>query len=105
MVTSRGSGWVVVGATLVVVVVVVVAVDVVVVDIVTVAVVDEVSGAIEASTTTRLDETEDFEFCPSLHANKRLTPSSVRRNLDFIFSITEYDNTCDATIQRRDLDP
>ena len=97
MVTSRGPGWVVVGATLVVVVVVV--------DIVTVAVVVEVLGAIEASTSTRLDETEDFEFCPSLHANKRLALSSVRRNLDSIFSITEYDNTCDQIIQRRDQGP
>ena len=97
MVTSRGPGWVVVGATLVVIVVVV--------DVVTVAVVVEVSGAIEDSALTRLDETEEFEFCPSLHANKRLALSSVRRNLDFIFSITEYDNTCDATIQRRDQDP
>ena len=56
MVISRGPGWVVVGSTLVVVVVVV--------DVVTVAVVVEVSGAIEASTSTRLDETEDFESCP-----------------------------------------
>ena len=95
MVTSLGPGWVVVGATLVVVVV----------DVVVVVVVVEVSGAIEDSALTRLDETEEFEFCPSLHANKRLALSSVRRNLDFIFSITEYDNTCDATIQRRDLDP
>jgi hypothetical protein len=60
----------VVGATLVVVVG-----DVVVV---------VVSGAIEASTPTRLVETEVFEFCSSLHANKRLAPSSGRRKRNFI---------------------
>jgi len=70
MVTSRGPGWVVVGATLVVVVG-----DVVVV---------VVSGAIEASTPTRLVETEVFEFCSSLQANKRLAPSSGRRKRNFI---------------------
>ena len=95
MVTSRGPGWVVVGATLVVVVVVVV----------TVAVVVEVLGAIEASTSTRLVETEDFELCPSLHANKRLALSSGRRNFVCTYSITKYHNTCDQIIQRRDLDP
>jgi hypothetical protein len=60
----------VVGATLVVVVG-----DVVVV---------VVSGAIEASTPTRLVETEVFEFCSSLQANKRLAPSSGRRKRNFI---------------------
>jgi hypothetical protein len=105
MVISRGPGWVVDGATLVVVVVVVVVIVVVVVDIVTVAVVVEVSGAIEASTSTRLDETEDFEFCTSLHANKRLALSSVRRNLDCTYSITKYHNSCDQIIQRRDQGP
>jgi len=69
MVTSRGPGWVVLGATLVVVVDVVVVV---------------VSGAIEASTPTRLVETEVFEFCSSLQANKRLAPSSGRRKRNFI---------------------
>jgi hypothetical protein len=100
MVTSRGPGWVVVGTTLVVVVVVVVVVDVVTVDVVV-----EVSGAIEASTSTRLDETEDFEFCPLVHANTRLTPSSGRRNFVCTYSITKYHNTCDQIIQRRDQDP
>jgi hypothetical protein len=70
MVTSRGPGWVVLGATLVVVV------DVVVADVVV-----DVSGAIEASTPTRL---ESFEFCSLLHANKRLAPSSGRRKRNFI---------------------
>jgi hypothetical protein len=70
MVISRGPGWVVIGATLVVVVG-----DVVVVD---------VSGAIKASTPTRLVETEVFEFCSSLQANKRLAPSSGRRKRNFI---------------------
>ena len=74
MVTSRGAGWVVLGATLVVVVDVVVVV---------------VSGAIEASTPTRLVETEVFEFGSSLHANKRLAPSSGKRKFDFTYSITE----------------
>ena len=97
MVTSRGPGWVVVGTTLVVVVVVVY--------VVTVAVVVEVSGANDASTSTRLDETEDFELCPLVHANTRLTPSSGRRNLVCTYSITKYHNTCDQIIQRRDLDP
>jgi hypothetical protein len=60
----------VVGATLVVVVG-----DVVVV---------VVSGAIEASTPTRLVETEVFEFGSSLHAIKRLAPSSGRRKRNFI---------------------
>jgi len=68
MVISRGPGWVVLGATLVVVV------DVVV----------DVSGAIEASTPTRLVETEVFEFGSSLHAIKRLAPSSGRRKRNFI---------------------
>jgi hypothetical protein len=70
MVTSRGPGWVVLGATLVVVV------DVVVADVVV-----DVSGAIEASTPTRL---ESFEFCSSLHANKKLALSSGRRKRNFI---------------------
>jgi hypothetical protein len=61
----------VIGATLVVVVVVG---DVVFV----------VSGAIEASTPTRLVETEVFEFGSSLHAIKRLAPSSGRRKRNFI---------------------
>jgi hypothetical protein len=61
----------VVGATLVVVVG-----DVVVVVV--------VSGAIEASTPTRLVETEVFEFGSSLHAIKRLAPSSGRRKRNFI---------------------
>jgi hypothetical protein len=78
MVISRGPGWVVIGATLDVVV------DVSVVDVVVV-----VSGATEASTPTRLDETEAFEFCSSLHANKRLAPSSGKRKFDFTYSITE----------------
>ena len=95
MVTSRGPGWVVVGATLVVVVVVVV----------TVAVVVEVSGANDASMSTGLDETEEFEFCPLVQANTRLTPSSGRRNFVCTYSITKYHNTCDQIIQRRDLDP
>jgi hypothetical protein len=54
---------------------------VVVVDVVVVVV---VSGAIEASTPTRLVETEVFEFGSSLHANKRLAPSSGRRKRNFI---------------------
>ena len=90
MVISRGPGWVVIGATLVVV-------DVVVVDVTVVDVVVDVSGAIEASTPTRL---ESFEFCSSLHANKKLTLSSGKRKFDFTYSITEYDTTCDVTIQR-----
>ena len=57
MVTSRGTGWVVLGATLVVVV------DVVVIDVIVVDVDVEVLGAIESSTPTRLDATETFEFC------------------------------------------
>jgi hypothetical protein len=56
MVTSRGPGWVVLGATLVVV-------DVVVIDVIVVDVAVEVLGAIESSTPTRLDATETFEFC------------------------------------------
>jgi hypothetical protein len=70
----------VLGATLVVVVVV----DVVVVDVSVADVVVDVSGATEASTPTRLDETEAFEFCSSLHAIKRLAPSSGRRKRNFI---------------------
>ena len=100
MVTSRNPGWVVVGATLVVVVV-----DVVVVEVVVVDVVVEVSGVIEASTSTRFDETEVFEFCSALHASKRLALSSGRRNLEFTYSITECDKTCDQIIQRRDQGP
>ena len=98
MVTSRGPGWVVVGATLVVVVAFVV-------DVVDVDIVVEVSGAIEASALTTLDETEVFEFCSSLHANKRVTPRSGRRNLDFTHNITKYHTTSDQIIRRRDLDP
>jgi len=78
MVTSRGTGWVVLGATLVVVV------DVVVVDVSVADVVVDVSGATEASTPTRLVETEVFEFGSSLHAIKRLAPSSGRRKRNFI---------------------
>jgi hypothetical protein len=74
MVISRGPGWVVIGVTLVVVVDEVVVVDIVVV----------VSGAIEASISSRLDAMEAFEFCSSLHANKRLAPSSGRRKRNFI---------------------
>ena len=99
MVISRGPGWVVIGATLVVVV------DVVVTDVSVVDVVVEVLGTIEASTATRLDETESFEFCSSLHANKRLAPSSGRMKFDFTYSITEYDTTCDETIQRLNQAP
>ena len=62
MVTSRGAGWVVLGATLVVVVDVVV-IDVVVIDVVVVDVAVQVLGATESSTPTRLDATETFEFC------------------------------------------
>jgi len=69
----------VVGATLVVVVV-----DVVVVEVVVEDVVVKVLGAIEASTPTRLEETEVFEFGSSLHAIKRLAPSSGRRKRNFI---------------------
>jgi hypothetical protein len=52
--------------------------------VVVVDVVVDVSGAIEASTPTRLEETESFEFCSLLHANKRLAPSSGRRKRNFI---------------------
>jgi hypothetical protein len=72
MVISLGPGWVVIGATLVVV------------DVVVVVVVVEISGTIKASTPTRLVETEVFEFCSSLHAIKRLAPSSGRRKRNFI---------------------
>jgi hypothetical protein len=98
MVISLGPGWVVIGATLVVV-------DVVVVDVIVVDVAVEVLGAIESSTPTRLDATETFKFCSLLHANKKLALSSGRRKFDFTYSITEYDTTCDETIRRRDLDP
>jgi hypothetical protein len=77
MVISRGPGWVVIGATLVVV-------DVVVVVVTVVDVVVDISGTIKASTPTRLVETEVFEFCSSLQANKRLAPSSGRRKRNFI---------------------
>jgi hypothetical protein len=72
MVISRGPGWVVIGATLVVV------------DVVFVVVVVDISGTIKASTPTRLVETEVFEFGSSLHAIKRLAPSSGRRKRNFI---------------------
>jgi hypothetical protein len=67
----------VVGATLAVVVVGVV-------DVVVVVVVVDISGTIKASTSTRLDEAEVFEFCSLLHANKRLALSSGRRKRNFI---------------------
>ena len=99
MVISRGPGWVVLGATVVIVV------DVVVIDVTVVDVVVDVSGAIEASTPTRLEETEVFEFCPSPHANKRLALSRGGRNLDLTYSITEYHTACDETIQRLNQAP
>jgi hypothetical protein len=52
--------------------------------VVVVDVVVDVSGDIEASTPTTLDATEAFEFGSSLHAIKRLAPSSGRRKRNFI---------------------
>lgn len=95
MVTSRGPSWDLVGATLVVVVVIVVVVDVFV----------QVSGTIEVTALTTLDETEIFEFCSSLHANKKLTLSSGIRNFNIAFPIMIYIKTCDATIRRLNQDP